>query len=299
MAQPENNHDPISTPFPLLVRRFRYQVLPALTMVAALVAAGWLYILRGGAFSNIGEVNIIRSTVTTKVDGMLAQGDDAPGRTFQVHDTVRKGELVARLDPRPLRAEQNRYAEELRRLEEQLGAVTGGAATRPAGGTPGGVSDITALRIAIAAAEGKLRELEEQLQHLDITAPIDGTITSIRAFPGQAVRVGDPIMTIASDQGQFIVSYIRTNQAVRPEPNMLVDVRVRSTQTIHSARVISIGPQVEMVPEQQCRDPRVPEWGLPVHVTLPHGVALRPGEIVDLIFHPGRGAPLGEIARGR
>jgi multidrug resistance efflux pump len=290
MAQSEKNLEPIPTPFPLLVQRFRYQVLPALTMVAALALAVWLYVRNGGVYSNIGEVNIVRSTVSSKIDGLLARGDDAPTRSFQIHDVVREGELLARIDPGPIRAEINRYEKELEQLEDQLNAVTGGPATRPAGAQPPSTSDITALRIAIAAAEGKLRSLQEQLQHLDITAPIGGTITAIRALPGQAVRAGDPILTIASDKGQFIVSYVRTNQAIRPEPNMQVAVRVRSSQTMHSARVISVGPQVELVPEQQCRDPRIPEWGLPVHVSLPPGVSLRPGEIVDLVFYP-RPAP--------
>ena len=302
MAQPDKNLEPIPTPFPLLVQRFRYQVLPALTVVAALAAAGWLYVRNGGVYSNVGEVNIVRSSVNAKIDGVLAP-PEAGDRAFKLHEFVNENDTVARLDPGPIQAEISRYEKELKELDAQYTAVTGGA-TRQASTQPaakpapsGSSSEITALKIAIAAVEGKLQALDEQKQHLKIRAPISGTITAIRAMPGQAVRAGDPILVIASDQGQFIVSYVRSNQAVRPETNMSVAVRVRSTQTVHPARVVSVGPQVELVPEQQCRDPKVPEWGVPVHVSLPGGITLRPGEIVDLVFYPKTAGTPGNVAR--
>src|SRR5687767_8114574 len=171
MAQPLTSTDPIPTPFPLLVRRFRYQVLPALTVVAALVAAGWLYVRNGGVYSNVGEVNIVRSNVTARIDGVLASPE--PGDpVVKLHDVVKEGDAVARLDPGPIQAEIERYEKELEQLEAQLTAVTGigrQAATRPAGQPtpgPGSGSEVTALKIAIAAAEGKLRSLDEQKQHL-------------------------------------------------------------------------------------------------------------------------------------
>jgi len=45
-----------------------------------------------------------------------------------------------------------------------------------------------------------------------------------------------------------------------------------------------IGPQGELIPPDQLRNPTVPEWGLPVSIALPADVELRPGEVVDLVF---------------
>ena len=167
MAQTDLNPEPIPTPFPLLVRRFRYQVMPVLTVLTALVVAGFLYVRNGGVYANVGEVNIVRSTVNAKIDGVLAAGDKSR-RALRLHDTVNEGETVAWLDAGPIEAEIQRYSSELEQLEKQLAAVTGGVdpATRPA--APGSSSEVTALKIAIAAAEGKLKSLMEQKEHLAI-----------------------------------------------------------------------------------------------------------------------------------
>ncbi len=54
------------------------------------------------------------------------------------------------------------------------------------------------------------------------------------------------------------------------------------------SKVELVGPQVEAIPEHLCRDPKMPEWGVPVRITIPKGFSGRPGELFEVTFktHP-------------
>jgi hypothetical protein len=113
-------------------------------------------------------------------------------------------------------------------------------------------------------------------------------VAAIYRYPGQHVRVGEPILTIAAIGSQYIVSYVREEQRIRPAVGMEVTVQGRAIprQSVLS-RVERIGPQVEPIPPHQLRDPKILEWGLPVRITMPTGLTLHPGELVDVAYMPG------------
>ena len=141
------------------------------------------------------------------------------------------------------------------------------------------------FRAAVAAQDARLRQLQVQLEALAIRAPITGTISAIHGWPGQLVRTGQPIITIAANHGQYIVSYVRQDQRLRPEVGSAVSVYLRGMHTQPVAATVErLGPQVLPIPQHQRRDPSVREWGLPVRITLPNGLNVRPGELVDLVF---------------
>ena len=146
---------------------------------------------------------------------------------------------------------------------------------------------LSPLRAAIATQEARIRELRLQVQLLEIRSPISGTVAAIYCYPGQSVRIGTPVMLIAATQGQYILSYIRQDQRIRPAVGMSVDVRARILpRSTVRARIERVGPQIEPVPQHQLRDPKIPEWGQPVQIAMPKGLDLRPGELVDLAFTP-------------
>ena len=152
------------------------------------------------------------------------------------------------------------------------------------------LADVTAvlepIRGAIGNQEAGILQLQQQIRGIEIQSPISGTVCAIYRLPGQAVRAGDPIMTIAAAQGQYILSYVREGQRIRPAVGMEVAVQVRAIPRDSGwARVDRVGPQVELVPPHQLRDPKVPEWGLPVRITLPPELPLKPGELVDVAFN--------------
>jgi multidrug resistance efflux pump len=144
---------------------------------------------------------------------------------------------------------------------------------------------LTPFRATVAAQEARMRQLKIQIEGLAIRAPITGTINAIHGWPGQLVRAGEPIVTVAATHGQYIVSYVRQDQRLNPEVGSAVSVYIRGIRSQPmTATVERLGPQFLPIPRHQRRDPSVREWGLPVRITLPGGLDVRPGELVDLVF---------------
>jgi len=141
------------------------------------------------------------------------------------------------------------------------------------------------VQVEIVKQQSAVEELALQVETLEIRAPISGTICEILSWPGQHVRQGDPIVTIAAPVGRYIVSYIRQEQRIRPTVDTPVDVRIRLPNSRRVAtRVERVGPQFELIPQHHRRDPAVLEWGLPVRIALPKQMTARPGELIDIIF---------------
>ena len=146
----------------------------------------------------------------------------------------------------------------------------------------------TELAPIIAAADvqqAKIKELEIEISRLTIRAPIGGTICAILHWPNENVRAGEAIVTIAAGQGRYIVSYLRQEQHVDPAVGMKVDVRKRLAISPRMPSVVERGgAQVELIPEHLHRDPKMPEWGLPVRITNPKDFSGRPGELFEVTF---------------
>ena len=313
---------PIPTPPSLLLRRVRYQVLPIATLVLSLAFAGYLWQRRGGSVTATGSVNSLQINVNAKIDGLLVE---LP-RKVQIFDSVTAGEVLARLDSSHIEAQIQRETDrlnEVRRQLEMLNKVKGkNPTTAPATGAQGSPNNAIAVvplkgsaRSAIIKAEvaetdddellnnpmlqnkfslemmassyqAKIQELEQKVLSQDIKAPISGTIVTIHRYPGQAVNAGQAIMTIASEKGEYIITYVRQTQIIQPTPGMVVNVHLRSAPRTILSHVQSVGPAIEKIPPEHLRDPRITEWGLPVHISIPPDMKLRPGELVDLFFRP-------------
>jgi len=367
-------------------RRFRYSVMPVLSFVVCVGLTLWLWDRQGQLPNAVGEVEAVRVDVTAGSDGLLAP---LPRGTWTLFDQVEKGEVVARLDDRPVHAQAETVRLELERLrkeldaaaaqieldeavrrsthlrnmaqmqwdlarlkldvldrrtalevdrvelmarrarldflrslrekeivgeleltEEQmlydqvakrvaeqekalseaqsnLAAAQSNTATLPEPVHADVARLLAPLQAAILAQESRVRELELAVQMLEIRAPISGTICAIHRWPGQHVRTGDPIVTIAAQKGRYIVSYVRQEQRLYVEPGMPVALRLRApaSREIPSS-VERVGPQIEPVPPHLLRDPTRPEWGQPVRIVLPPKLPVRPGELIDITFEP-------------
>lgn len=161
------------------------------------------------------------------------------------------------------------------------------------------------VRASIVTQQTRIDAVVLQVKALLVRSPLAGTVTAIHGWPGQNLRIGTPIMTIAAREGQYILGYVRQERGLRPRVGMNVDVKVRSLPRRSVASVVQqVGPQVEPVPLHQLRDPKIPEWGTPVRIVLPEALDLWPGELVDLVFRPtpatltGIGAGDVNAARG-
>ena len=144
------------------------------------------------------------------------------------------------------------------------------------------------LQAAIKVQEAKIDELQIQVKHLVIRAPFTGVITAIFKHPGQVVAAGDPVVSLESEQGQYIVSYLR-NANLPPKEGAPVFVKMRALGAKKIVtQIVRVGPQVVAVPPQHLSNPATPEWGTPVRISLPTDLAARPGELINLTLIPMR-----------
>jgi multidrug resistance efflux pump len=154
------------------------------------------------------------------------------------------------------------------------------------------------LKAAIETQKKRIDEVRLQIENLLIRAPLDGVVAAVHKWGGQNVLAGDPVLSIASTETQYILSYVREDMGVKPRVGMPVEVSLRNLpRRTARAEVEEVGPQVELVPPHQLRDPQVPEWGLPVRITVPETLDLKPGELVDVTFRPG--SLIGLVGAGR
>jgi multidrug resistance efflux pump len=145
--------------------------------------------------------------------------------------------------------------------------------------------ELAPIAAAADVQRGRIAALGVEINRLTIRAPLRGAISAIHHWPGENVRAGDAIVTLAAPQGRYIVSFLRQEQHVVPAVGMPVDVRMRAVVARPVPSVVErIGPQIEAIPPHLCRDPKIPEWGLPVRIALPENFSGRPGELFEVTF---------------
>jgi multidrug resistance efflux pump len=143
------------------------------------------------------------------------------------------------------------------------------------------------LRAAIAVQESRLRLTEAELSPIALRAPIDGIVTAIYNHPGEAVIAGKPIVALATLTPVRIVGYLRTPLFDEPKPGTRVEVRTRGRhREVGSAQVVAVGTQMEPIPPVMSGPIKLAslDLGLPLDISLPVNLRIRPGELVDLRF---------------
>ncbi|HTI99473.1 MAG TPA: HlyD family efflux transporter periplasmic adaptor subunit [Dongiaceae bacterium] len=143
------------------------------------------------------------------------------------------------------------------------------------------------MRVAVALQDAKLRLTETQLSPVDLQAPIDGVIMAVLRRSGETVTAGQPIVTIAATTPARIVGYLRTPLAEDPRPGMTVQVCTRGLhRETGKAQILEVGAQLEPLPAALQSGAKLAgvELGLPVDVSVPPNLKIRPGEVVDVIL---------------
>jgi multidrug resistance efflux pump len=157
--------------------------------------------------------------------------------------------------------------------------------------TPEDASKLTtesALAAALKVQEAKLKLAEAELMPVPLTAPIDGVVSALLRRAGEAVVPADVIVRITSAKSERISGYLRQPLAIDPKPGMTVQVRSRaSSRQSATTKIIQVGPALEAIPLSLVAGMRlppnvVPEPGLRIVLAMPAGLALRPGEQVDI-----------------
>jgi multidrug resistance efflux pump len=145
------------------------------------------------------------------------------------------------------------------------------------------------LRAAIAAQESKLRLTEAELGPITLNAPVDGMVNVIFHRSGEAVTAGEPIVAIATYNSVRIIGYLRPPIVEEPKLGRRVEVRTRGPRRqVGSASIVEIGAQLEAVAPALAASFKMAnvELGLPISISLPPNLRIRPGEVVDLTLLP-------------
>lgn len=157
---------------------------------------------------------------------------------------------------------------------------------------PQGVAaDSPSMRASLDLLSAKLGLAEAEFQPTLLRAPIDGRVSKVYKLQGTAVADGDPVVTVASPDVDYILGYIA--QPIRVEPTLGMDVEVRSrglNRTVGQASITEVGPRVELfnAPLRVRGMGNAQQRGLPILVSIPPNMQLRPGQLVDLRLSPIR-----------
>ncbi len=139
----------------------------------------------------------------------------------------------------------------------------------------------------IRSQEEKLRSIEKNLGLVILTAPMDGMILSVLRREGENVNAGEPIIQIGATHSERIVGYLRQPFPLEPQAGMAVEIRTRTNARETSmAQITRVGAEFELIINASLHPSLLPESGLPIEVTLPPGLKVRPGEVVDLTIRP-------------
>ena len=178
---------------------------------------------------------------------------------------------------------------------EQLDRVVADLSTQiarmeqPVDGAKGGTLD-ERLHAAIKVQEEQLALAETEMRPIPIVSPIDGTVSSIQRHAGEFMLAGEPIVVVISHEPDRIVGYLRQPLPFEPVVGAQVEVRSRDRRRASgTATILSVGTHMEIIRPSLLGALHVlnpGEMALPVLVSLPAGLRLRPGELVDLLLKP-------------
>jgi hypothetical protein len=102
---------------------------------------------------------------------------------------------------------------------------------------------------------------------------------------GEAIIAGEPIVTIAAFSPIRIVGYIRVPVMSEPAVGTRVEVRSRGPgREVGFGNIVEVGTQIETVSAVLAGAVKFSnvELGLPISISLPPNLKIRPGELVDL-----------------
>lgn len=152
------------------------------------------------------------------------------------------------------------------------------------------LSPATAMAAALKVQDAKLKLAEAQLSPQPLVAPISGVVTQVVRRPGEAVAAGEPILRIEATRSERLVFYLRQPLALEPKPGMVAQISTRSaSRQVAATKIVEVGAVMEPVPATLHAAMRLPpttgaELGLRVQLSVPDSLALRPGELVDVVI---------------
>ena len=152
-------------------------------------------------------------------------------------------------------------------------------APQPAG------NPIQSLMATLQTEEQKLSQAAAGAESATLVAPIGGMVSLVDRQEGENLSAGDPLMTITATEPEHIIGFLRQPIPFEPKVGMSVEVRTRTAQIQSgSARIDNVGAQFEGITNALAilRPGVAVDLGLAIEISLPRGLKMRPGELVDL-----------------
>lgn len=235
----------------------------------------------------ISQGSEVRLSSVTRARDRNKAAFSIPGRLTErrvnVGDTVKKGQILARLEPdtmlnfvgsaqAALSEMDARFDKATRDLDRSQKLAEVGAV--PSATSENASSAVAALEAGRRAARVQVNEAKRQLAQTVLRAPFDGVISAVYAEPGEVVGAGTPIVTLSGDDRVEVEIDV---------PESLVG-GLSETQTVRVdlpfLRLQGITGQIETVGRVSAGYGRL----FPVIVTLPQSEEIRPGLTAEIVL---------------
>jgi len=111
-------------------------------------------------------------------------------------------------------------------------------------------SEISAAQFEAERAKGKLKEVQADRADLQIVAPIDGTVATRSAEPGEVVSAGTPLVTLVNLNTVYLRGFIPEGEIGRVRAGQTARVYLDSAPNQALEAVVSrIDPEASFTPE--------------------------------------------------
>ncbi len=120
-------------------------------------------------------------------------------------------------------------------------------------------SDIAAAQAEMSRAQAQLNEAQANRQDLQIVAPMDGTVATRSAEPGEVVAPGTPVLTLVNLSSVYLRGFVPEGEIGRVKTGQRAEVFLDSAPEQPIEAVVSrIDPEASFTPENTYfRDDRV------------------------------------------
>lgn len=145
---------------------------------------------------------------------------------------------------------------------------------------------VAPLRESVRAQEALIEEIDVERRNLALRSPVSGRVSQVLMQAGQTALPGRPVIVVSQRMATEAIVYVPEAIAKSTTPGN--PVRVATASAISEGIVDRVGPSVQQIPAQLCRNPTVPEYGVPLLVKGVSGLELMPGERITVKLLRGR-----------
>ncbi|MGZ5027050.1 MAG: efflux RND transporter periplasmic adaptor subunit [Methylobacter sp.] len=190
-------------------------------------------------------------------------------------DKVKKGDVIARLDERDIKAQENAALAALAGANAQASRAQADeqrtrslfnkeAATRE--NFDAAVAGAKAAQAAVSQANSALAEIRTHVSDTVLTAPFDGTVVKRLQEPGDMGLPGVPVVALQTAQGLRLEADVPGTCAERYSIGMNANVRIDTLGQTLSGQIDEISPELDPQTRTQL-----------IKIALPATTGLQPG----------------------